>query len=207
MKHRLACCIGNARLLAGVFLLAAGLGGCSMLAPQSSAMRDAWPVDLPARVELTAVPFFPQQDYQCGPAALATSMAGFGVKVTPEELLGQVYLPARQGSLQIEMLATSRRYGLISYQIAPRFVDLLREVAAGTPVVVLQNLGNAWHYAVVVGYDYQKGEVILRSGEKERLVMPFFVLEYTWKSSDYWAMVTVPPAPRTSATASAASSR
>ncbi len=50
-----------------------------------------------------------------------------------------------------------------------------------------------WHYAVVVGYDYSRNELALRSGEKRRLAMPFLVLEYTWKGSDYWAMVTVPP--------------
>ena len=64
-----------------------------------------------------------------------------GVKVTPEELVPQVYLPERKGSLQVEMLAAARRHGMVSYQLAPRFEDVLREIAAGTPVVVLQNLG------------------------------------------------------------------
>ena len=30
------------------------------------------PAELPERVELTATPFHPQTEYQCGPAALAT---------------------------------------------------------------------------------------------------------------------------------------
>jgi tetratricopeptide (TPR) repeat protein len=204
MTRRLGDLPVNARLSAGVFLLVAGLSGCSGMAPQASVLRDAWPADLPEHVELADVPFFPQVDYQCGPAALATSLANFKVRVTPEELVGQVYLPARQGSLQVEMLAAARRYGLVSYRLAPRFEDLLREIAAGTPVIVLQNLGSAWHYAVVVGYDYPKGEFILRSGEKERLVASFFVVEYTWKESEYWAMVTVPP-DRIPATATEAS--
>lgn len=143
------------------------------------------------------MPFFPQIDYQCGPAALATTLADLGVKVTPDDLVSQVYLPARQGSLQVEMLAAPRRYGMVSYQLAPRFEDLLREVAAGTPVIVLQDYGvwpiSIWHYAVVAGYDYLKREMVLRSGEKQRLTMPFAILEYTWKESDYWAMVVVPP--------------
>lgn len=192
--HRLT---GSARLTAGVFLLAAGLNGCSLVVPQTSALRDAWPAGIPEHAELAEVPFFPQQDYQCGPAALATALASFDVKITPEELVDQVYLPARQGSLQVEMLAAPRRYGMVSYPLAPRFEDLLREVAAGTPVIVLQDYGvwpvSIWHYAVVVGYDYPKSEVVLRSGEKRRLAMPFGVLEYTWKGSEYWAMVTVPP--------------
>ena len=72
----------------------------------------------------------------------------------------QVYLPERKGSLQVEMLAAARRHGMVSYQLAPRFEDMMREIAAGTPVVVLQNLGvfsSGWHYAVAIGYDYQTG--------------------------------------------------
>ncbi len=168
-----------------------------MMLPQTVALRDSWPAGLPQKTELTQVPFFPQKDYQCGPAALATSLANFKVKVTSDELIDQVYLPARQGSLQVEMLAAPRRYGMVSYQLAPRLEDLLREVAAGVPVVVLQNYGvgpfSKWHYAVIVGFDYQRGEVILRSGETERLTLAFPVLEYTWKASNYWAMVTLPP--------------
>lgn len=187
----------RARLLAGVFLLTFLLGGCAVMAPQTAGMRESWPSGLPARVELAEVPFFPQQDYQCGPAALATVLANAGASVTPEQLVDQVYLPARQGSLQVEMLAAARRHETVSYLLRPRFEDLLREVAAGIPVVVLQDYGvwpmSGWHYAVVVGYDAVKGEVFLRSGEKRRLTMPLAVLEYTWKESGYWAMVVVPP--------------
>ena len=62
------------------------------------------------------------------------------MKTSPEALVEQVYLPQREGSLQAEMLAAPRRHGLVSYPLAPRLADLLKEVAAGTPVIVLQNL-------------------------------------------------------------------
>ena len=163
--------------------------------PQTAQLREALPQGLPEKVELTQVPFFPQEDYQCGPAALATALASFGIKVTPEDLVSQVYIPERKGSLQIEMLAAARRHGLVSYQLAPRFEDLLRELSAGTPVIVLQNLGigDGWHYAVAVGYDYESGELILRSGTTERQVLAFTVHEMVWKRSGYWAMVALPP--------------
>ncbi|MBS1190181.1 MAG: putative peptidase family [Rhodocyclaceae bacterium] len=188
---------GTARLLAGISLVVGLLNGCALVVPQTEELRQARPADLPERVELGAVPFFPQHDYQCGPAALAMTLAHSGLPVTKEELVDKVYLPARQGSLQVEMLAAPRRYGMVSYELAPRYEDVLREVAAGTPVIVLQDYGvwpaAIWHYAVVVGYDLTQGELVLRSGEKERLVMPLSVLEYTWKESKYWAMVAVPP--------------
>jgi len=187
----------NARLAAGVFFCAllAALQGCAGIAPQTAALLEGMPAGLPERVELTAVPFFPQAEYQCGPAALATLLVSSGVKTTPEALVPQVYLPARKGSLQVEMLAAARRHGLVSYQLAPSFVDVMRELAAGTPVVVLQNLGisEGWHYAVAVGYDWKLGQMILRSGVTEREEMPFAVHEAVWKRSGYWAMVAVPP--------------
>lgn len=178
-------------------LASLSLGGCAMMLPQTTALRDRWPADLPRKIELTDVPFYAQRDYECGPAALAMSLESAGAKASLEDLIRQVYIPGRQGSLQVEMLAAPRRYGLVSYALAPRFEDVLREVAAGTPVIVLQNYGvwpvDVWHYAVVAGYDGVEGEVILRSGEKERLTMPFAVFEYLWKSGDHWSMVAVPP--------------
>lgn len=186
-----------ARLTAGALSLLAVLGGCASLVPQTMGLREAWPQGVAAQTELRAVPFYPQQEYQCGPAALATTLVHAGAQVTPEELVKHVYLPGREGSLQVEMLAAARRYSRVSYKLAPLFNDLLREVAAGNPVIVLQDIGvgpvTIWHYAVVVGFDYPAGELYLRSGETERQAIPFTIFEYTWKKAAYWAMVTMPP--------------
>jgi len=183
--------------LAGA-LAAVVLAGCAQLVPQTVALRTDWPAGVPQSLELREVPFFPQNDYQCGPAALATVLAASGVGVTPEPLVKQVYLPSRQGSLQIEMLAAPRRYGRVSYQLAPRYGDMLREVAAGNPVVVLQEIGlfpgvPEWHYAVINGFDYPSGTLYLRSGTKRRQEMPFTAFERTWMKSGYWAEVVTPP--------------
>lgn len=189
----------NARLTAGVFVCALLCGlflsGCTSFFPQTAELRNGLPEGVPEQVELKQVPFFPQLEYQCGPAALATALAAAGAKVTPEELVPQVYLPERKGSLQVEMLAAARRHGMVSYLLAPRFADLLRELAAGNPVIVLQNqsLLGAWHYAVAVGYDYEPGDLFFRSGEVERQVLSFMVNELMWSRSGYWAMVVMPP--------------
>jgi tetratricopeptide (TPR) repeat protein len=186
------------RLNAGaLFLLVLALSGCASLVPQTMGLREHWPHGVAVRTEIREAPFFSQEEFQCGPAALATTLVHAGAVVTPADLLQRVYLPGREGSLQVEMLAAPRRYGLVAYPLAPRFDDLLREVAAGNPVIVLQDNGvgpvTAWHYAVVVGFDYPAGELYLRSGVTERLAIPFTVFEYTWKKADYWAMVTMPP--------------
>lgn len=187
----------RARLAAGALLLLAGLSGCASLVPQTMGLRETWPAGVAVKTENTEVPFFPQREYQCGPAALATTLVNAGAPVSPDELLKLVYLPGRQGSLQVEMLAAPRHYSLVSYQLAPRFDALLQEVAAGNPVIVLQDIGigvfTKWHYAVVVGFDYPAGELYLRSGETQRQAIPFTIFEYSWKRGNYWAMVTLPP--------------
>jgi hypothetical protein len=186
--------LGLRRLFAALVVVAAA--GCAQMVPQTVALRTGWPAGVPQTAHVEGVPFFPQEEYQCGPAALATVLAFTGSAVTPEPLVSQVYVPARRGSLQLEMLATARRHGRVSYVLAPRYGDLLREVAAGNPVLVLQDIGaltQQWHYAVVNGFDYPSGTLYLRSGTTARLEMPFTAFERTWMKSGYWAMVVTPP--------------
>jgi hypothetical protein len=172
------------------------LAGCGILIPQTVALRTDWPEEVPRQTELANVPFFPQNDYQCGPAALAMSMDYAGASVQPDALVNEVWLPSRHGSLQLEMLATPRRYGLVSYRLAPSYPDLLRELAAGNPVLIFQDAGmffTEWHYAVVNGFDYATGTIYLRSGQDPRVAMPFSYFERTWRAGNYWAMVVMPP--------------
>ena len=172
------------------------LAGCAQLVPQTMTLRSDWPQGVPRKVDIASVPFFPQLENQCGPAAMATVLSHTGVAVTPEPLEKQIYLPARQGSLQVEMLAAPRRWGRVGYLLAPTYADVLREVAAGNPVVVLQDVGEfftQWHYAVLTGFDYARGDLYLRSGTDERLVMPFTAFERSWIKSGYWAMVVTAP--------------
>jgi tetratricopeptide (TPR) repeat protein len=95
------------------------------------------------------------------------------------------------------MLGATRRAGLVAYPLSPRLEDVLREIAAGTPVVVLLNLAfkliPIWHYAVIVGYDLDKRHVIVRSAKKERDEWSFSFLEYFWQESGYWSMLALPP--------------
>ena len=147
--------------------------------------------------ELTATPFFPQTEYQCGPAALATALAAAGISADPAQLGEQVFLPARTGTLQVEMIAGARRQGAVATRLPPTLSAVLREVRAGHPVVVLQNLGLSWvprwHYAVLIGYDVVAGEVLLRSGATRREVMAMRTFEHTWARSGHWAFVALPP--------------
>lgn len=188
--------VRSARWLPGGVVAALLFSGCA--APlQSTRLMKAPPADLAQAVELDQVPFFPQQRYQCGPAALATVLSWSGAAATPDELVPQVYLPARRGSLQIELTAAARRHGRVPYVLTSDVAALLTEVRAGHPVVVLENLGLSWyprwHYAVIVGFDLSRDLVILRSGTQRRERLSLEVFERTWRRGGAWAMVTLPP--------------
>lgn len=173
------------------------LAGCISL-PQTEALRESGYAGLPARVELVDVPYYAQEDLMCGPTSLAMALNAVGIDAKVPSLTEQVYLPGREGSLQIEMLAATRRNGALAYQLAPELRAVLQEVAAGTPVVALLNIGGIkfwpiWHYAVVVGYDLEREEIILRSGLNRRRVTDVGFFEFLWKDGGYWAMAAVPP--------------
>jgi tetratricopeptide (TPR) repeat protein len=114
---------------------------------------------LPPRAEVAGVPFHPQKERYCGPAALATALGWSG--------------------------------------LATRQDALASEVAAGHPVVVLQNLGLGWypqwHFAVAVGYDLSTNELALRSGDERRRMVALDTFSRTWARAGRWALVVLPP--------------
>lgn len=181
-----------ARLVLG--LAAALVAGC---ATQTAALRAAPPPGLAAPIELTGTPFVAQTRFHCGPAALATVLGAAGIAADPARLGDEVFLPARSGTLQLEMLAGARRSGAVATRIPPTLEAALRELAAGHPVLVLQNLGLSfaptWHYAVLVGADLGRGEVVLRSGTIERERMSMRTFELTWQRAGGWGIVVLPP--------------
>ena len=164
------------------------LSGCATQNPET--------VPGPA-VELDQVPFFPQERYQCGPAALATVLADSGVGVTPDELVPLVYVPERRGSFALELKSATRVYGRLPHELEPRLPAILEELQLGRPVLVLQNLGfdwlPTWHYAVIVGLEPESNTFILRSGTQRRQRMSARRFLRSWNEESSWAMVALRP--------------
>ena len=173
--------------------MVATLCGCSTLQRTQMPPR---PELVPAGYELAGVPFYPQTAYQCGPSTLAMALTYRGLSITPEELQSQVYTPALKGSLQMDMVGATRRHGKIAYQITGPGA-IFPEIAAGHPVIILQNLGffwlPVWHYALVFGYNFTEKNVILHSGVTQRKVMSYQAFEKSWAHSNYWGLLVLEP--------------
>lgn len=184
----------NARNIAGIFLFLSLLSAC--VAPQSKQLQFERPRDLPAKAYIKNVPFYPQQAFHCGPSTLAMAMNFYGKKLTPKELAKDVFTPGRKGSFQSEMKAAVRKRGMLAYELTPELVYLLAEVSVGHPVIILQNKAvkyyPVWHYALVIGYDLNKKQIYLHSGQNKNYVVSMSVFEFTWKRSNRWAMAVLP---------------
>jgi tetratricopeptide (TPR) repeat protein len=181
-------------LACAVWFLLIAQSGCTLNPPHFAPEETA---GLPAQAELTQVPFFPQKEHQCGPAALATVLRSSGAAGSPDELANEVYLPGRKGSLQVELIAAARLRDRLTYEVSKDLPSVMHQLAAGSPVLVMQNLGITpipiWHYAVVVGYDLDAGTLVLRSGTTERRVMGMRRFMSTWNRAQRWGFVVLEP--------------
>lgn len=197
-RRRLLTALGGTATFGAIGALG-GLGGCASLAdpPQTQALDSAWPAGVPPQVELRDVPFVPQTPLHCGPATLAMALGHVGIAVDVDQLGRQVFLPARGGTLQLELLAGARRHGALATRVPGQLSALVQELAAGHAVVVFLNLGLAmspvWHYAVLVGHDREAREFTLRSGPVERDVFSWRTFEFTWARGGHWAVAVLPP--------------
>lgn len=180
-------------IAAVALLLLWGLSACT--APGMKDLRLA-AAELPQRAQVSDVPFFPQTRYHCGPAAMAMALAWTGLPVTQDDMTPQVYTPGRTGTLQADLLGAARRNGRLAV-VTTKLPDLLREVAAGHPVLVFQNLAleimPQWHYAILTGYDLETENVFLHSGTEKNRVTPINTFAHTWARAGGWALVVLPP--------------
>jgi len=136
---------------------------CSTFRPVSREQLAS--LNIPEQFEIAGVPFFPQEAYQCGPAVLSMALVWSGDRVLPDTVAPEVFTPSLKGSLQSAITGAARRHGKVAYPIS-RIDLMLKELAAGHPVIVLQNLGLSWiprwHYSLAVGYDLAKNLIIIR---------------------------------------------
>ena len=176
----------------GFYVLIGALGCAGPQTEQILARRGG----LPVFAEIDSVPFFPQEQYYCGPASLAMALAWSGLSVMPDDLVAEVYTPGLEGTFAPDIVSAARRNGRVAIETHD-LDDLLRELAAGHPAIVFQNLRLSvfpqWHFAVAIGYDLNTRQLILRSGTHRRLLMPLDTFENTWRRADYWALIVLPP--------------
>ena len=137
----------------------------------------------PLHAHLEHVPFHAQAVSPGGAEALAMAMQASGAEVAVDAL----------GAATVaEMLAAPRRHGRVSYSAGGSLTALLLEIDAGHPVIVRRTAPED-AYAVVVGYDLERNELIVHGPVASAVRTPIGWFDRDWARSDRWAMVVLAP--------------
>ena len=140
------------------------------------------------------VPFYPQEEYQCGPASLAGVLNYWGLETSPEEIAAEIYSKSVKGTLNIDMVLYVERRGLKVRQYRGSFEDVKSKIDSGYPLIVLVDEGflvyQKNHFMVVIGYG---GEGILANSGRERLKsIPVKDFLRSWERTKFWTLVITP---------------
>ncbi|MCC6542916.1 MAG: C39 family peptidase [Nitrospirae bacterium] len=139
------------------------------------------------------VPFYPGEDYQCGPSVLAGVLNYRGYDIKPEDISKEIYLKNIRGTLNIDMAAFARRFDDADVREFQGNITFLKEnLSMNNPLIVFVDLG-IWnirkgHYMLVVGHDDTAGGFIVYSGAEKDKVISYKDFMRIWKRGSYWAL-------------------
>ncbi len=140
------------------------------------------------------VPFFPQEDFQCGPAALAGVLNYWKVDVSPEGIASEIYSRSARGTLTVDMVLYAEKSGLRANQYRGSLEDLRRNIDAGHPLVVLVDEGflvyQKNHFMVVIGYSSEG--IIANSGRDALKFIPLREFLRSWERASFWTLLITP---------------
>jgi predicted double-glycine peptidase len=164
------------------------LSGCSTGAKEHAIARPS------QAVLIKDVPFFPQLDYQCGPASLAGVLSYYGDNVGPDEIAESIYRENIRGTVSLDMVLYVRNRGFASKWYKGNTDDIIRAVDRGNPVIVMIDLGfslaRAYHYMVITGYSF-KG-VIANTGTTPQKLISWEQFMSQWEKTHNWTLLITP---------------
>lgn len=139
---------------------------------------------------ISGVPFFRQNQYDCGPAALACVYNFLGVKQDPQEISDRVFSRTQKGSLNLQMLIDARERGLAATMYSGSFEHIKQAIDDQTPLILmLAEDEDSLHYVVVVGYEGEDLSVIIvHDGYEAFKQYKRETLERKWSHTGYCAI-------------------
>jgi ABC-type bacteriocin/lantibiotic exporter with double-glycine peptidase domain len=137
------------------------------------------------------VPFFPQEEFQCGPAALASVLNYWNADVSPDDVAAEIFSKSARGTLTIDMILHAQKNGFYAEQFRGSLEKVREYVDAGYPLVVLVDYGfwliQANHFMVVIGYGGD--HVIVHSGKTANKFLQVNKFLTSWEKTGYWTLL------------------
>lgn len=141
------------------------------------------------RVYIEGVPFFPQKQRKCGPAALASVINYWGGSVSVDAVASQVFNERMAGTLPMDMLIYAKEAGYDAMYYNSGLDDLKRKLSEKKPLILFLNMGYdlypLGHYIVAVGYDDKSQTVLAYSDMTEKTVFTYDSLNSAWGKTNY----------------------
>jgi ABC-type bacteriocin/lantibiotic exporter with double-glycine peptidase domain len=171
------------RRAAALLLLALSFAGCAGSLPAAF-------VPPVGAARLANVPFFPQLDYQCGPASLAGVLNYYGKRITPEEIARAIFRENIRGTVTLDMVLYAREQGLLARWFSGSVGEIVAAINNGSPLIVMVDYGfsvvSRNHYMVVVGYD-PKG-IVANSGASRETHISWSDFLPVWERAKRWTL-------------------
>ncbi|MBI5588547.1 MAG: C39 family peptidase [Deltaproteobacteria bacterium] len=168
-----------------------GPGRSALLKDSSAAMA--------AGSYIKGVPFFPQNEYMCGPAALASVVGYWGEKAGMRDVEKEVYEEKLKGTLPLDLFIYAKEKGFDAVYYKGSMADLREKIRGGTPLILFLNLGYeiypVGHYIVAIGYDDKSKAVIAHSGMTEEDVFTYDELLKSWGKTGFSTLLVRPKGP------------
>jgi predicted double-glycine peptidase len=148
------------------------------------------------------VPFFPQDEYQCGPSAIATVINyWYGKEKTARHLpfdqaVAHTYSPSARGVLGLDLMLYARKLGFDAKEREGSIEELRNCIDRGIPVIVLVDYGFSLyqrnHFMVVTGYT--GASIVVNSGRRQGRHIAYEDFNKIWKKTAFWALIIKPSA-------------
>ncbi|MBE9531300.1 MAG: C39 family peptidase [Proteobacteria bacterium] len=175
-------------------LFAFTLQGCA--APTRGDLLQKFAANPEIGAYIRDVPFYPQEKYMCGPAALTSLLNYYSFGYDIDEVTAEVFEEKIQGTLLMDMLiyAKLKGFNAKAYESGP--FDLKEELKKKRPMILKLNLGTKekplGHYIVAIGFDDDTGTLIAHSGIIQAQIFPYKTIMKSWKLTGYSALLIRP---------------
>jgi ABC-type bacteriocin/lantibiotic exporter with double-glycine peptidase domain len=142
------------------------------------------------------VPFYPQDEFMCGPSALTSILNYYSSGYELSEVTEELFVEELQGTLVMDMLIYAKLKGFKASAYSSGMMDLMIRLRQGNPLILFLNLGSKakpkGHFITAIGYDDETKTVIVHSGTTQAEMMSYSALKGSWEKTGYSALLITP---------------